>query len=154
MFKLKMVKLKTVKSLLPALLSLSLLSFPAWATSPPVWQTETVTETVAKLPKGSTVKTYVSPDKKRQLILRDEGNHGDFFYYAYYFFDGKKYHHIQTYVARGKEPVVSWKKDFLSFEAATPIGPEQIQVMTVEYYYAKKQLRYKVLKTEAMQHTG
>lgn len=144
-----------LQSLLPALLSLSLLSFPAWAApAAPAWQTEPVAKTVAKLPKGTTVKSYASPNKKMQLILRDEGNNGDFFYYAYYLFDGKTYHPLQAYVARGKEPVVSWKKDFISFEAATPTGPEQIQIMTVEYYYAKKQLRYKVIKTEAMEHTG
>lgn len=122
--------------------------------APPAWQSEKVTEILAKLPAGSTVKSYSSPNKKWKLFIRDEGNHGDFFYYAYYLFDGKKYHPIQTYVARGKEPVVNWKNTTVMFEAATPIGPEQIQIMAVEYDFQKKLLRYKILKTEAMQHTG
>lgn len=118
------------------------------------WNSEKPIEVKAKLPAGKGLKTYTSPDKKRWLIIRDEENHGDFFYYSYYYFDGKQYTLLQTYVATGELPSVTWARDHVSFQAKSPTGPGEVQVMQVEYYPAKSQLRYKVLRTEAMEMTG
>lgn len=109
-----------------------------------------------KLPKGKTLKTAESPDRKSQLIIRDEGEHGDFFYNNYYYYNKSKasYLLIGTFADLGRYPKVTWTKESLSFEATSPVGPETVEVRLQEFNFVKKQLRSRLLKTEHMVHPG
>ena len=143
---------RLAKSMLAAvLLAVTAVSGPVLAAD---WMTEAPITVRTALPKGKAIKVYVSPDKKQKLIIFDEGNHGDFFYYSYYHFNGKRYALIQTYVASGIMPSVTWTRDHLSFQAQTPTGPQEVQILQVEYYPAKSQVRSKVLRTEAVESAG
>ena len=107
-----------------------------------------------QLPAGKMVQTSRSPNKRWQIIIRDEENHGDYFYYAYYFFDGKRYFHLADYVATGKPANISWKPKSVSFQAVSPIGPGQVEVLQIEYLPLSGKLNTRVLRTEAMEMTG
>jgi hypothetical protein len=123
---------------------------PLW--SPP----EKISGSLLKLPKGKTLKTADSPDRKSQLIIRDEGEHGDFFYNNYYYYNKSKasYVLIGTFADLGRYPKITWTKESLSFEATSPVGPETVEVRLQEFNFVKKQLRSRLLKTEHMVHPG
>ena len=156
MFK-RLIGSKAVSSPLTIVLMAYLLLATAALGSPTQaadWVIESPIAVKSTMPKGKLIKSISSPDKKQKLLLLDQGNHGDFFYYAYYHFDGKRYALIQSYVASSIMPTVSWKKDHLSFQAQTPTGPTEVQILQVEYYPAKAQVRSKVLRTEAVEAAG
>lgn len=118
------------------------------------WETVKPDVAVKAMPKGKTVKTFVSPNKKQQLLLRDEGGHGDFFYYVYYYFNGKTYTQLGSFIATANYPKVVWKKELLTFQALTPTGPDEVWRLQLEFDAKKNQLRSKVIGKEAMQAAG
>lgn len=141
--------MKILKHLLLATLVLSVV--PALAAN---WENDKPDAAISKLPAGKGLRTHTSPDKKRFLIARDEGGHGDFFYEQIYYFNGKQYTLLGTYMQRGVVTPVKWTKDSVSFEAWTPTGPDSADVMLVEFYPAKGLLRSKKIRTEAVQAAG
>lgn len=141
--------MKTLKIALVALMILG--TAPVLAAN---WETSKPEAAVSKLPTGKGLRTHTSPDKKRFLVVRDEGGHGDFFYEHIYYFDGKRYTPLGSYMQRGIVTPVSWTQDGVSFEAWTPTGPDGADVLRIEYFPAKGQMRTKVIRHEAVQAAG
>jgi hypothetical protein len=109
---------------------------------------------LSALPAGKTIQTAISPDRRWQLLIRDEEKQGDYFYYAYYFFNGQEYQHLNDYVATGQPTRISWTQKSVRFQARSPVAPGKVEVLLIEYLPQHRKLNTRVLRTEAMEMTG
>ena len=114
--------------------------------APGKWQAEKPAELKAKMGKGKTLKTYVSPNRKYTLAYRDENEVGDFVWRSVYLKHPRGYTRVGNY---NEVTNVRWTRDSrtVSYRAIQAVGPETLEHLDVEYSPGTQRVRRRVVKT-------
>lgn len=109
------------------------------------WVSSAPQELSAKPKSGKNVKEVASPDGKYTLILRDEGEQGDFVWYSLYLKQGGKYTLIGTFNEVDK---IVWKADssVVNFHAIKAVESNVQQDANFQYDPAAQKLKTQVIK--------
>lgn len=124
---------------------------PCLAAGP--WKTVKPAGEKAKLPKGKTLARSVSPDGRYALLLRDEGEKGDFFWRSIYVQHGSSYTLLDT-CNELRHPRWTRNPTTLRFEMDAAVGPSEMERREMTYTPSTKTLRKRVLRKLHVEGAG
>lgn len=117
------------------------------------WQSTKTAGTVTALPRGKTLARHDAPGRRYVLLLRDEGEKGDFFWRSLYVQNGKKYTKLHTCNELRR---VRWAPNgsIVRFEMDRAVGPTEMERREVEYNPATMKLRSRVVRRMKVEASG
>ncbi len=107
-------------------------------------------ETLVTTPRpGKNIKTAHSPDLVYALIVRDEGEHGDFVWYTVYLQKGRRHSLIGTFNSVDQ---IAWNQEStrVSFHGQKAVESNVMQDANYQYYPYDEVLRSRVIKKTVM----
>jgi hypothetical protein len=126
---------------------------PALSLAAGRWQTEKPEGVKRALPKGKTLYRSASRDGKYVLLVRDEGEKGDFFWRSVYVQQGGAYTLLRTCNELRR---ARWRGNpaAVSFEIDAAVGPAEVERSEVVYTPSTRTLRRRVLRTLKVEGAG
>jgi hypothetical protein len=104
------------------------------------------------LPRGKTLGRYPSPNRSYVLLLRDEGEHGDFFWRSLYLQHGKAYTHLQNCNELRR---VRWSTgSSVRYQTDTAVDADKMDREEVVYTPSTRTLRKRLIRTLKVQGAG
>lgn len=137
---------------LPAGLLLLIACLPCLAAAGP-WQKVKPGGPKRALPKGKTLVRSVSPDRRSVLLVRDEGERGDFFWRSVYVQHGRAFT-LLTKCNQLRDARWSRKPAAVRFEADTAVGPSEMERREWVYTPSTRVLRKRTLRKLRVEGTG
>ena len=136
-----------------AMAGLVLLAVSVPALSAGTWQTIRIGADKKTLPKGKTLSRSVSPDRRYVLLVRDEGEKGDFFWRSVYLQHGSSYTPLgacnQLRGARWSRSPVR-----VRFETDAATGPSEMERSERVYTPSRRALRKRTVRTLRVEGAG
>lgn len=132
-------------------LALLAAALPSRAAAP--WQPVKPAGEKKALPKGKTLARSVSPDRRYVLLVRDEGEKGDFFWRSVYVRHGKSYTLLQT-CNELRKPLWTGKPASVRFEMDVATGPSEMDRSEVTYTPSTHTLRKRLIRKMRVEGAG
>ena len=141
-----------MKNSLPLLASVAFLSLTGCATTSPSGWVPGAPEKVAASPKpGTNLQSVASPDGRFTLIVRDEGEQGDFVWHALYLKSGGSFTLLGSF---NSVKDIAWSQDSttVSFRAEKAVDYNKVEESDYQYAPAARSLKSRRIKTTQVEH--